>query len=38
MLLQSGSGVKEYSGTMDAWSKIARNEGSKAFFKVPSSF
>ena len=31
-LLQSG-GERYYTGTVDAWSKIARDEGSKAFFK-----
>ena len=30
--LQSG-GERYYTGTVDAWSKIARDEGSKAFFK-----
>ena len=31
-LLQSG-GERYYTGTVDAWSKIMRDEGSKAFFK-----
>lgn len=30
--MQSG-GEKYYKGTIDAWGKIARDEGSKAFFK-----
>ena len=31
---QSGSaGDRMYNGTIDAWSKIYRNEGFKAFFK-----
>ena len=30
--VQSG-GEKYYKGTLDAWSKIARDEGSRAFFK-----
>ncbi len=29
---QSG-GKKHYNGTIDAWSKIYREEGGKAFFK-----
>jgi len=31
--VQSG-GKKHYTGTIDAWSKIYREEGGKAFFKV----
>ena len=30
--MQSG-GERYYKGTIDAWSKIARDEGSRAFFK-----
>jgi len=36
MMMQSGrkgKGAVEYSGTMDCWIKIARNEGTGAFFK-----
>ena len=29
-----GKGPRQYNGTIDAWKKIAANEGSKAFFKV----
>lgn len=32
MMMQAG-GEKMYNGTLDCWSKIAKNEGSKAFFK-----
>ena len=32
-LLQSGGKEKYYTGTIDAWSKIARDEGSRAFFR-----
>ena len=31
--MQSG-GKKHYTGTIDAWGKIYREEGGKAFFKV----
>lgn len=31
-LLQSG-GERYYTGTVDAWSKISREEGTRAFFK-----
>ena len=31
--VQSG-GQRHYTGTMDAWGKIYREEGGKAFFKV----
>lgn len=31
--LQSGSKEKYYTGTVDAWVKISRDEGSKAFFR-----
>lgn len=32
--LQAGGKIaREYDGTLDAWGKIYRNEGSKAFFK-----
>jgi hypothetical protein len=33
-----GKGPRQYNGTIDAWKKIAANEGSKAFFKVPNPF
>ena len=35
LMMQSGGKAsdKMYSGTMDAWSKIYRNEGMKSFFK-----
>ena len=33
-----GKGPKQYNGTVDAWKKIAANEGSKAFFKVSNPF
>ena len=32
-VLQSGGKEKYYTGTIDAWSKIARDEGSRAFFR-----
>lgn len=32
LMMQSG-GEKVYSGTLDAWGKIARDEGTRAFFK-----
>ena len=32
-MMMSGEGEKMYKGTMDCWKKIARDEGSKAFFK-----
>jgi solute carrier family 25 (adenine nucleotide translocator) protein 4/5/6/31 len=32
LMMQSG-GERYYKGTIDAWSKIARDEGSRAFFK-----
>ena len=35
--LQSGGTERYYKGTVDAWSKIAREEGSKAFFKGAGS-
>ena len=31
--MQSG-GQRHYTGTIDAWGKIYREEGGKAFFKV----
>jgi solute carrier family 25 (mitochondrial adenine nucleotide translocator), member 4/5/6/31 len=31
--MQSGGKEKMYNGTIDAWRKIAANEGSRAFFK-----
>jgi solute carrier family 25 (mitochondrial adenine nucleotide translocator), member 4/5/6/31 len=33
LMMQSGGAEKVYSGTADAWSKIYRQEGGKAFFK-----
>jgi solute carrier family 25 (adenine nucleotide translocator) protein 4/5/6/31 len=33
MMQAGGKGPKQYNGTIDAWRKIAANEGSKAFFK-----
>jgi len=33
MMMQSGSANRMYTGTMDCWAKIARNEGGSAFFK-----
>jgi solute carrier family 25 (mitochondrial adenine nucleotide translocator), member 4/5/6/31 len=33
LMMQSGGKERMYSGTMDAWRKIAANEGSGAFFK-----
>lgn len=33
LMMQSGSKEIMYTGTLDCWSKIARNEGPKAFFK-----
>eukprot|EP00244_Chara_vulgaris_P011166 TRINITY_DN541_c0_g1_i2.p1 TRINITY_DN541_c0_g1~~TRINITY_DN541_c0_g1_i2.p1 ORF type:complete len:372 (-),score=65.30 TRINITY_DN541_c0_g1_i2:121-1236(-) len=33
LMMQSGSGEQMYSGTIDCWKKIAKNEGPKAFFK-----
>lgn len=33
LMMQSGSAERMYSGTLDCWGKIARNEGPKAFFK-----
>ena len=32
-MLQSGGKEKYYTGTVDAWGKIARDEGAKAFFR-----
>ena len=32
-MLQSGGKEKYYTGTIDAWSKIARDEGMPAFFR-----
>ena len=31
--MQAGGKDRHYKGTIDAWSKIASEEGSKAFFK-----
>jgi len=33
LMMMSGEGEKMYSGTMDCWRKILRDEGAKAFFK-----
>mmetsp|Transcript_546 Transcript_546/g.1863 ORF Transcript_546/g.1863 Transcript_546/m.1863 type:complete len:354 (-) Transcript_546:249-1310(-) len=33
LMMQSGSDKKLYNGTVDCWVKIARNEGTNAFFK-----
>jgi len=33
LMMMSGEKEKMYKGTMDCWKKIAKNEGSKAFFK-----
>lgn len=33
LMMQSGGKDKMYNGTLDAWRKIARNEGAGAFFK-----
>lgn len=33
LMMQSGGKEKLYNGTVDAWRKIAKNEGSGAFFK-----
>lgn len=33
MMMQSGGDKKLYSGTIDCWAKIAKNEGTKGFFK-----
>jgi len=33
LMMMSGEGEKMYSGTMDCWRKILRDEGPKAFFK-----
>jgi len=33
LMMMSGEGEKMYSGTMDCWKKILKDEGSKAFFK-----
>lgn len=33
LMMQSGGKEKIYNGTLDAWRKIAKNEGSGAFFK-----
>ena len=32
-MLQSGGKEKYYTGTIDAWGKIMRDEGSGAFFR-----
>eukprot|EP00899_Mesostigma_viride_P016093 jgi/Mesvir1/24485/Mv21841-RA.1 len=37
LMMQSGSGEKMYTGTLDCWVKIAKNEGMKAFFKGAGS-
>eukprot|EP00189_Rhodosorus_marinus_P004884 CAMPEP_0113960870 /NCGR_PEP_ID=MMETSP0011_2-20120614/4971_1 /TAXON_ID=101924 /ORGANISM="Rhodosorus marinus" /LENGTH=355 /DNA_ID=CAMNT_0000972403 /DNA_START=368 /DNA_END=1435 /DNA_ORIENTATION=+ /assembly_acc=CAM_ASM_000156 len=33
LMMQSGAKEKLYNGTLDAWRKIAKNEGAGAFFK-----
>lgn len=33
MMMQAGRGEILYKSTMDCWKKIAKNEGSRAFFK-----
>jgi solute carrier family 25 (mitochondrial adenine nucleotide translocator), member 4/5/6/31 len=33
MMMQAGRGEKLYNSTLDCWIKIARKEGTKAFFK-----
>jgi solute carrier family 25 (adenine nucleotide translocator) protein 4/5/6/31 len=33
MMMQAGRDVKLYTSTADAWVKIAKNEGTNAFFK-----
>lgn len=33
LMMQSGGKERYYNGTLDAWRKIAANEGSRAFFK-----
>jgi solute carrier family 25 (mitochondrial adenine nucleotide translocator), member 4/5/6/31 len=33
LMMQSGGKEKMYNGTLDAWRKIAKNEGMNAFFK-----
>jgi len=33
LMMMSGEGEKMYSGTIDCWKKILRDEGAKAFFK-----
>lgn len=33
LMMQSGGKEKMYDGTLDAWRKIAKNEGGGAFFK-----
>ena len=37
LMMQAGSGEKMYSGTLDCWAKIAKNEGMNAFFKGAGS-
>lgn len=36
-VVQSGGSERYYKGTLDAWRKIAADEGSKAFFKGAGS-
>ena len=36
-VLQSGGTERYYKGTLDAWSKISQEEGTKAFFKGAGS-
>ncbi|KAL0042562.1 hypothetical protein WJX79_003777 [Trebouxia sp. C0005] len=37
LMMQSGGTERYYKGTLDAWTKIASEEGSKAFFKGAGS-
>eukprot|EP00898_Chlorokybus_atmophyticus_P008749 jgi/Chlat1/8876/Chrsp92S08191 len=37
LMMQSGTGERMYNGTLDCWSKIAKNEGPRAFFKGAGS-
>ena len=34
LMMMSGEGEKMYSGTVDCWKKIVKQEGGKALFKV----
>ncbi len=37
VVLQSGGTERYYKGTLDAWTKISAEEGTKAFFKGAGS-